>query len=35
VFAKLTVRVEFFHLCERFVDDYTPSKTPSFGSESH
>jgi len=35
VFAKLTVRVEFFPLCERFVDDYTPSKTPSFGSESH
>tara|TARA_B100000287_G_scaffold14017_1_gene14177 strand:- start:2307 stop:3032 length:726 start_codon:yes stop_codon:yes gene_type:complete len=38
VFAKLTVRVGAFpstSLRERFVDDYTPSKTPSFGSESH
>jgi hypothetical protein len=38
LFAKLTVSgwlSEGFLRVGRVVDDYTPSKTPSFGSESH
>jgi hypothetical protein len=39
VFARLTVRVAFVlppeRTAKRVVKDYTPSKTPSFGSESH